>query len=288
MGENTNILWTNHTFNAWIGCDEVAPECDNCYARELAKFRGWAKWGPLEDRHRTSISNWKKPIKWNKEAPEFIAEHGHRPRVFCSSLADVFDNKVDRRWRVELFQLIKDTPLLDWQLLTKRPQNMTGMLPDDWGSGWPNVWIGTSAGCQKTADIMIPALIKIPAVVRFVSCEPMLGPVNLRGGSYGPDWLEGWDVEPDCCGRLDQDGFCCGEPDPMQVQTNKIDWIICGGESGTKRRPMSPEWAQSIRDDCQSTEVPFFFKQWGGRFPGSGGNLLDGKKHLEMPESIGL
>ena len=179
MAENTAIEWTDHTFNPWEGCQKVAPECDNCYAETWnERFHGGENWGPKAPRRRTSAQNWNKPRRWNREAEAFHTTHGRRQRVFCASLADVFDNAVDPAWRADLFDLIRATPNLDWLLLTKRPQNMVRMLPDDWGDGWAHVWLGTSAGSQKTADTNIPALLATPAAVRFVSAEPMLGPVG--------------------------------------------------------------------------------------------------------------
>ena len=136
MADNSNIEWCDHTFNPWEGCQKVSPECDNCYAEARnQRFAGGTNWGPKAPRRRTSVSNWNKPRRWNRDHAAFFAAHGRRQRVFCASLADVFDNAVDRQWRIDLFQLIHETPNLDWQLLTKRPQNMRRMLPVDWGDG---------------------------------------------------------------------------------------------------------------------------------------------------------
>lgn len=260
MAENTHIEWCDHSFNPWIGCQKVAPECDNCYAEAFDKrFHAGAHWGAKADRRRTVETNWKKPRSWNRKAVKFYETHGRRQRVFCASWADVFDNAVDPTWRTDLWDLIRDCPDLDWLLLTKRPQNIRKMLPDDWGDGWAHVWMGTSAGYQKTADTNIPALLDAPAAVRFVSCEPMLGPVDLTGwfwGNYRPC--------PDC----PQDADCPCAPElrrdlPDFVAHGELDWIICGGESGPNARPMHPEWARSLRDQCAEAGVPFLFKQWG-------------------------
>jgi protein gp37 len=240
MAENSAIEWCDHTFNPWEGCQKVAPECDNCYAEARDKrFTGGKHWGPDAPRRRTTFASWLHPIMWNKRA---VAE-GIRYRVFCASLADVFDNAVDPRWRIDLFELIRLTPNLDWLLLTKRPQNMRGMLPYDWGNGWPNVWLGTSAGSQKTANTNIPHLLATPAAVRFVSCEPLLGPVDLTA-----------------CPR---DDALLGYLPDETGDRSAIDWVICGGESGPGARPMHPDWARSLRDQCQAAGVAFFFKQWG-------------------------
>lgn len=146
MAENSTIEWTTHTFNPWIGCTKVSAACDNCYAEAWAERFKQVEWGPHGARKRTSDANWQKPIKWNREA-EGAAE---RPRVFCASLADVFDNhkSILPEWRADLWSLIRDTPKLDWLLLTKRPQNVNRYIPQEWrDNGWPpNVWLGTTVG----------------------------------------------------------------------------------------------------------------------------------------------
>ncbi len=230
MAENSGIEWTHHTFNPWIGCTKVSAACDHCYAEAWNKrYDGGANWGPLAPRRRTKT--WGNPVKWNKAA----AAKGIRYRVFCASLADVFDNHKSIRpeWRTELWALIKGTPHLDWQLLTKRPQNIKKMLPEDWGAGgYPNVWLGTTVENQQEAARRIPHLLSVPASVHFLSCEPLLSPVELI--NYGG---------------------------------TRIDWVIAGGESGPAARPMHPDWARSLRDQCTRAGVPFFFKQWGEWFP---------------------
>lgn len=256
MAQQSKIEWTDHTFNPWEGCQKVAPECDNCYAENRdQRFTGGKHWGPKAPRRRTSPANWNKPLKWNRGHEAFYVAHGRRQRVFCASLADVFDNAVDPQWRADLFEMIRKTPNLDWLLLTKRPQNMVKMLPEDWGDGWPHVWLGTSAGTQKTADQNIPHLLATPAAVRFLSAEPLLGPVNLLvTDSRGHDIssLRGMAVD-----ATDPDGA------DEYYRTGKLDWIIVGGESGPRARPMHPDWARSLRDQCNAAGVAFFFKQWG-------------------------
>ncbi len=144
--ENSKIEWTDHTFNPWIGCQHVSPGCDHCYAEAMMDHRyGKVEWGPRGERKRTSEAYWKNPVKWNANARAFKREHGHRPRVFCASLADVFDNQVSPEWRRDLFALIRECPRLDWLILTKRPQNITKMLPSDWGRGYQNGWLGVTA-----------------------------------------------------------------------------------------------------------------------------------------------
>lgn len=256
MTENTKIEWADHTFNPWVGCQKVGPGCDNCYAEGWAKRSGLVQWGPGAERRVTTDATWAKPRKWNAQAEA----SGTRARVFCASLADVFDNAVPPFFRKLLWSLIRETPHLDWLLLTKRPGNIADMLPPDWGPvGWPNVWLGCTVVNQAEADRDIPKLLAVPARVHFLSMEPLLGPVRLP-------WADANDElsVPDKDGRehlipasfverVFNDTF--GIP--------QIDWVITGGESGSKARPMHPDWARSLRDQCQAAGVAFFFKQWG-------------------------
>ncbi len=258
MAENTKIEWTDHTFNPWIGCTKVGPGCDHCYAENLMDKRmGVAVWGPGNERVRTKDANWKMPLRWNAQADAFMAQHGRRQRVFCASLADVFDNAVDPQWRADLFELIAATPNLDWLLLTKRIGNVGNMLPVpfDFDKHYPNVWIGATIVNQVEADRDIPKLLDVPARVRFLSMEPLLGPVDLThievfGGDAEIYPLKG---TTDC---VDDEG---APTDDVPA----LDWVIVGGESGPGARPMHPDWARSLRDQCEAAGVPFLFKQWG-------------------------
>ena len=260
MAENSKIEWTDHTFNPWIGCVKVSPGCDHCYAETLMDTRyGRVKWGVNGTRMRTSEANWRKPVSWNREA----GKQGVRTRVFCASLADVFEDREELiPWRQQLFHLIGQTPHLDWLVLTKRPENVLhfGFQQQLW---WPNesfphnVWIGTSVEDQRRADKRIPHLLRIPASIRFLSMEPLLGAVNL--------------AEP---GHLN----CYG----MAGNIGKVNWVIVGGESGQGARPMHPAWAQSIRDQCQAASVPFFFKQWGEWSPGAFGGIHSKKPAIYL------
>jgi protein gp37 len=294
----TTIEWTattrpdgtrapGYSFNPWIGCTKISPACDFCYAER------WSLRMPANrnlwqgERRRTAGANWRQPIKWNREA----AAAGERRKVFCASLADVFDNKVPARWRDDLWHLIDQTPNLDWLLLTKRPQNIAKMLPTEaigapaWGSGWPNVWLGTTVENQEEADRRIPHLLAVPAVVRFLSCEPILGPVDLRpyipgdNGCEECDDGEGW-ASTRCSGRdLPRDEQCPknfevvrheegprdadGCPEWIDIIKETVDWVIIGGESGGNARPSHPDWFRSLRDQCAAARVPLFFKQHG-------------------------
>jgi protein gp37 len=223
MAETSKIEWTDSTFNPWIGCTKVSPGCQHCYAELYSKRHGWAPWGRGKQRQHTGKDLWKQPIKWNQEA----AQAGKRRRVFCASLADVFDAEVPDEWREELWALIRKTPYLDWLILTKRPENFREMLPNDWGDGWPNVCLMTSVEDQLRTGRIVH-LIATPAKYRALSIEPLLGPVKLK-----PEWLA------------------------------NLNWIIAGGESMGGARPMHPQWVRDLRDQCATANVRFFFKQWG-------------------------
>ncbi|SCB10189.1 phage Gp37/Gp68 family protein [Cupriavidus alkaliphilus] len=286
MSEYSKIEWTDHTFNPWEGCQKVGPGCDHCYAETRnARFGGGTpvNWGPGAPRRRTSPANWRKPLAWNRDAGVFYAQHRRRQRVFCASLADVFDNAVDPAWRADLFDLIMATPNLDWLLLTKRIGNVASMLV---GPGMPgrlpsNVWLGATIVNQAEADRDIPKLLATPAAVRFLSMEPLLEEVTVFSVD-GPIDVPDGDASP-------------------------LHWVIVGGESGPGARPMHPDWARSLRDQCAAAGVPFLFKQWGewgsvSEVPGPGehfhfrdgatvrrlgkktaGRLLDGVRHDGFP-----
>jgi protein gp37 len=278
--KNSKIEWTNHTFNPFEGCTKVSPGCANCYAENRnARFGGGTapNWGKGAPRRRTSVSNWNQPVKWNLEAATDAEMHRVfgsvdgayvRPRVFCASLADWLDDEVPIEWLADLLDLIRRTPNLDWLLLTKRPQNWadhirlardhlttrnaeTSLWLNDWlpkkGSGGmpardgtppANVWIGTSVEDQTRADERIPLLLQIPAKVRFLSMEPLLGPVDLDRTGMNPLW----------------GGTPGGE---------RIHQVIVGGESGPNARPMNPDWARSLRDQCNAAGAAYFHKQNG-------------------------
>jgi len=246
MGKNSTIEWTDHTFNQWIGCTPVGPGCDHCYAAAWSRRTGGPAWGQGQPRRRTSDANWKQPLKWEREARRF----GYRSRVFCASLADVFDNEVPDDWRADLWALIRATPNLDWLIVTKRIGNAARMLPEDWGDGWPNVWLISTVVNQEEADRDIPKLLRTPAKVRGLSMEPLIGAVDIsrwlrprqmpNADGYGGDHHPGWTTD-----------------------FTTLDWVIVGGESGPSARPMQDGWAESLRDQCVQERVPFFFKQWG-------------------------
>lgn len=314
MGADTRIEWADHTFNPWTGCQAVSPACDHCYAEAQAKrapkiFGGW---GPHAERKRTSESYWRQPLKWNSEA----RKAGTRPRVFCASMADVFDNQVPIEWLIDLLDLIRTTEHLTWLLLTKRPQMIRRRLEEalahlaqgvdrgdliEWIALWldghppPNVWLGTTVENQAEADRRIPHLLAVPAAKRFLSCEPLLGPVDLSPRPM---------IDP--AGRhMTEDDVLRGigmrhAAPPGYVFINggpRINWIIAGGESGSKARPSHPDWFRSLRDQCQAAGVPFFFKQWGEwigvpdlrRLPGGSGpgfGAFDHCRHSQDHEAV--
>ncbi|MCL4068177.1 phage Gp37/Gp68 family protein [Pseudomonas sp. GX19020] len=269
MGENSSIGWTHHTFNPVTGCQKVGPGCDNCYAEGWAKRSGQVKWGPGEARKRTTAAYWRQPLKWDRDA----AAAGERQRVFCASLADVFDNAWPEGVRTDLWALIRATPNLDWMLLTKRPGNIAKMLPPDWGRGYPNVWLGCTVVNQAEADRDIPKLMAVPAVVRFLSMEPLLGPVDLESAWHGDSALsaECWG---DCAwceiGHVPLHNCQRGRQSASALEKGRdgLDLVIVGGESGPHARPMHQDWVISLRDQCIAAGVAFHFKQWGEWAPG--------------------
>lgn len=248
MGENTKIEWATHTFNPWWGCVKVSEACKHCYAEAWAKRVGQPVWGPKSDRRFFGEQHWSAPLGWNRKA----ASASERPRVFCASMADVFEDRDELEpWRRKLWALIEETPHLDWLLLTKRPSNVSRLA--GWSRDWPgNVWLGTTVELQKRADELLPYLAAIPAKVRFISAEPLLGPLDL-------------------------------EP----YLGSSIDWLITGGESGPKARPASPTWFRSLLTQCMENDVAFHFKQWGDWAPGNGINLPQRKVLREQVAADG-
>ena len=290
MADRSAIEWCDSTFNPWIGCTKVSPACDHCYAAVSTPARALGvAWGAGEPRHRTSASAWKRPLSWNNRPfvecltcgirgdAESIPGWGRkckscgnagmvpaRRRVFCASLADVFDNEIDPAWRSELFALIQSTPNLDWLLLTKRIGNAAAMLPyfrkDPAGrleqAPIANVWLGATICNQQEADRDIPKLLATPATIRFVSIEPLLGSIDLTNlaaaDGYASDVLSGY--------RHD---FGV----PIADLPARLDWVIAGGESGHNARPMDPNWVYALRNQCEDAGVAFLFKQWGEWHP---------------------
>jgi protein gp37 len=221
VAEKTIIGWTTHTWNLAWGCEKISPGCLHCYADTLSSRYGHDVWGKGKARRTFGAKHWDEPLKWNREAKA----EGVRRRVFCSSMTDwcLDDPTIDRE-RAKLWGLIDRTPMLDWQLLTKRADRIASCLPSDWGECYPNVWLGVSVEDKKHGLPRIDHLRENKAWVRFLSVEPLiedLGDLDLWG----------------------------------------IDWVIIGGESGSGHRPMDHGWARAIRDQCVAQGVALFFKQ---------------------------
>lgn len=223
MGQDSKIEWTHHTFNIVWGCVQVSPACSDCYAKRLAERYGFDVWGKDKPRRVLGEAYWREPLKWNRNAQQ----SGERKRVFCSSMADVFeDHPTVAEQRLRLWPLIESTPWLDWLLLSKRPENMRAMLPQEWlYSPRRNVWLGATIENQELLEPRADALLGTPAAVHFFSCEPLLGPLDIKG--YRPAW------------------------------------IIAGGESGPRARPSHPDWFRNLRDQSLANGIKFHFKQWG-------------------------
>jgi len=318
MGDHSSIQWTEATWNPIVGCTHVSEGCDHCYAaRETSgrlsrhpAYAGLAVAGRFTGEVRLLPERLDQPLRWRK------------PRlIFVNSMSDLFHDGVPDEYVAKVFAVMAESPWHTFQVLTKRPGRMASLLnrpefpklvdravcefPDlgyplrenGWLGEWPlpNVWLGTSVETQKWANVRVPKLVETPAVVRFLSCEPLLGPLELT------EWLDPDDPDADCekCGQewwarfgghpvLDEENDDTGEwcPGPMRRHSG-LHWIIVGGESGPQHRPMDRKWAQSLLGQAQTGRVAFFFKQWGGRTPKAGGRELDGRTWDEMPTTTG-
>lgn len=224
MGKKTAIAWTDHTFNPVWGCMKVGPGCDFCYAEVWASRFGEGMWGPEAVYREFSDKHWRQPLNWNETAKKA----GVRRKVFCASMADVFDKRWPPGVRARLWKLIRETPWLDWQLVTKRIGNAEKMLPADWGDGWHNVWLVPTIVNQEEADRDLPKLFEVPAKVYGVSYEPALGRIEWH------PWLD------------------------------RLHWIIGGGESNQRgMRECRIEWLEETAEVCAAYDVAYFNKQIG-------------------------
>ena len=307
MGERTGISWTDSTWNPWIGCRKVSPGCKNCYAERWVEDRMDRRFTEvIRARNSTFIA----PLKW-KPLKERTWPGFPTRRVFTCSISDFFIEEADA-WRDQAWGIIRATPHHIYQILTKRPERIADHLPkvcfrcgqnfghsedthefEDWP--WPNVWLGTSVEDQKYAELRIPRLVAVPAKVHFLSCEPLLGPIEFHLGPFS--------IECDECGIVamgltTEETFRLADKHNATVHKlppitwgpelghpnllDDIEWVIVGGESGPGFRPMNPDWARSIRDDCLAAEVPFFFKQSSG-LRSEMNPVLDGREWREMP-----
>lgn len=250
MAEVSDISWCDATFNPWIGCTKISPACDHCYAARDNKLRKWvAEWGeagkPPTERKRTKT--WGDPLKWNRKA----AQTGYKPRVFCASLADVFDNEAPQAWRNDLWQLLRETPNLRWILLTKRIGNAPKMLPPDWP--FANAGLMSTLENQDVWDRDYRKLKVIPAAWHGVSAEPLLSHIDIG---------------------------------PMTAHFGPVDWIITGGESGAGFRPLDMDAVRSLRDQCKKRGITFHHKQNGGFRGKDAGCLVDGVEHKHFPPAL--
>lgn len=271
MAENSAIAWTHHTFNPWWGCQKVSPGCDNCYAeRDAARFApDKVLWGVGSDRRIFHSKHWEEPLRWNAKSEAYqrtmqnFGKPFDRSRVFCASMADVFDNNAPPGERDRLWKLIKKTPALDWLILTKRIGNAKDMLPDDWGDGYPNVWLGATIVNQEEADRDIAKLLQTPARVRFLSMEPILGPVDLTAVANTYSLAEG---QPSL-NVLGGYAWCVQGADYVDTCSigAHVDWVIVGGESGPKARDTDITWIKSIVSQCRAAKTPVFCKQLGAK-----------------------
>lgn len=224
MGAKTEILWTDATFNPWWGCTKISEACEHCYAETWAKRCGWDTFGSDRQRRFFKEAHWNEPHRWNRNAQL----EGRRTKVFCGSMCDVFEDGSELNpVRQSLWRLIEETAYLDWLLLTKRPENALRMVPEGWRWIWPqNIWFGFTAENQENFDRRQVYAADIPCRIRFVSFEPLLGPIYCR-----------------------------------DFRTLKISWAIVGGESGSHARLMHPDWARSVVRQCKSAGVACFVKQ---------------------------
>lgn len=283
MGANSKIEWTDHTFNPWRGCAKVSPGCANCYAEKGSKRnpKVLGTWGTQGVRVIASEDAWKDPHRWQSRARRFQLG---RQRVFCGSYCDIFEDRPElAASRRRLWEIIETTPVLRWLLLTKRPENVAAMAGQAIPSGheWPwNAWLGVSVEDQERANLRIPELLdlkkrfSIPGV--FLSCEPLLGPVNMTRVVY--ERLYGTGLLNALSGEK-RDHY----DNPLPPHGPGIDWVIAGGESGPKARPMHPDWARNLRDQCAAAGVPFFMKQLGG-YPNKRDQMEDFPESLRVRE----
>ena len=255
MGKQTGIAWCDSTFNPWWGCTRVSPACDNCYAEATAAR--WLKgglWGAEIPRREMSTNYWRQPLNWEQNA----LRDGRTQRVFCASMADVFDKAAPDGAREKLWELIRATPHLDWLLLTKRVGNVASMLPADWGAGYHNVWLGITVVTQAEIDRDVPKLLSLPARVRWLSIEPLLEGVTLQHLTLSPDY--DWRHQKAGAGLL--------------------DWIVVGGESGPHARVLLTSWVEQLMEECLEADTAFFFKQ------GSQANWPDFKNFDAFPKKL--
>ena len=280
----TKIEWTNETWNPIIGCNKVSLGCDNCYAEKMAYRLMHMPYGAdyqfvLSDNGKSDPEKYKNLPKWNGETHFQKSQLDNplkwkKPRmIFVVSMGDLFHESIPFEWIDKVFEVIFQTPQHTYQILTKRPERMkkyfehqNELLKDLGGySPPPFIWLGVTAENQEQANKRIPILLEIPAAIRFVSIEPMLSKIDIQKYlTPGADGL----------------------PEEVERYHDWIDWVICGGESGSKARPMHPDWTRSLRDQCKKIGTPFFFKQWGEYTPNNSNTKW--YKNIGISEDGGL
>ena len=321
VGVSTNISWTDVTWNPVTGCSRVSEGCRNCYAAKLApRLAGmgqkgytklpWTKKNAPENvfLHSERLD---KPLKWKKPR-----------RVFVNSMSDLFHEQVPDAFIRAVWSVMEQTPQHTYQILTKRPERMASLCGAGWvkpfcpcdaghpqdckpeleggahssplqwrpwldprhPSPLPNVWLGVSVEDQRAADERIPHLLNTPAAVRFLSCEPLIGPVDLTRVNFKDNGLDPYRWDYRCYWRdfLNGASYFGDQNGDVDTEIPRVDWVIAGGESGPGYRPMDPAWPRALRDQCVKAGVPFFFKQWGGK-ASEGEASLDGREWREMP-----
>lgn len=310
MAENSKIEWTDATWNPITGCSVISPGCTNCYAMKLAGTRlkhHVSRVGLTRENNSGPV--WTGEVRFNEQWIAQPREWKRPRRIFVCAHGDLFHENVPDEWIDRVFRQMGIADHHTFQVLTKRAARMAAymrrsetylaynsarMASNVWPA--PNVWLGVSVEDQRRADERIPHLLAVPAAKRFLSCEPLLGRVeldNLRPGSFDE---RGTALRLDALTAREYH-----EDDGSQwtKAQGRIDWVICGGESGPGARPMRPDWARSLRDQCQEAGVPFHFKQWGEWKPGDGdtaygqhfyrvgkkaaGATLDGREWREFP-----
>jgi protein gp37 len=318
MGQTTKIEWADATVNFWLGCSKVSPACEHCYAETwdaTYKLGGQKHWGLEAPRYLRVGAAIKECLQLQRKAvgtvytgpakarKSMALTPEGRLRVFVNSLSDFFEDRRDLDLpRLEALEVMRRCPNLDFLLLTKRPEKIlplltrakettTGLLTWEWLRDWipqpprgqermggnppPNIWLGTTAENQEWANCRVPELLQVPAALHFVSVEPMLGPVFLQQIIHGAHIFD----------ALGGGGFHETSFEPLPAP-GRIDWVICGSESGINRRPFEMDWARELRRQCKETGTPIMFKQGPG--PGWKGVIhapgLDGDPCMEFPE----
>lgn len=294
MGDGTKIEWTDATWNVVTGCSAVSPGCTNCYAARLAggRLRNHPSRQSLV-RPTAHGPKWTGQVRFNHYWLDMPLRLQRPRKIFVAAHGDLFHESVPYKWVDRVWSVMSRAPRHVFQVLTKRPERMKNYIVRHCDHApLRNVWLGVSVEDELRAWERIPVLLETPAAVRFLSLEPLLGPVELDGMSLEP-WPSFVGVHPHHSGTLNVlsgewwpgenaiEGECAGPVTGLPA----IDWVIAGGESGPRARPMDARWVRYIRDDCIISGTPFFFKQWGGFGPQAGGRLLDGAEWNQVPQS---